>query len=133
MDPSARDLLRFESSEGMLRNVLTPEVPRLAAEYAETVFRDVARRADVKRKEIAQWIFHAGGRDVLSALQERFDLSELDLKWSASVLRDVGNISSPFVLHALERAIAARAPGGRWWLSTFGAGFSCHGALLEVE
>jgi len=25
------------------------------------------------------------------------------------------------------------APGGLWWMSAFGAGFSCHGALLEVK
>ena len=24
------------------------------------------------------------------------------------------------------------APGGYWWMSSFGAGFSCHGALLKV-
>jgi alkylresorcinol/alkylpyrone synthase len=33
----------------------------------------------------------------------------------------------------LERALAASAPGGWWWLSSFGAGFSCHGALLKVD
>ncbi len=30
-------------------------------------------------------------------------------------------------------ALADGAPGGLWWMSSFGAGFSCHGALLEVE
>jgi len=24
-------------------------------------------------------------------------------------------------------------PDGLWWLSAFGAGFSCHGAFLEVS
>jgi len=27
---------------------------------------------------------------------------------------------------------AGGARRGWWWLSSFGAGFSCHGALLEV-
>ena len=133
LDPANRDLLRFEQRGGMLRNILTPPVPRLAAKHAETVFRDVASRAGVKRKEIANWIFHAGGRDVLLALRRQFDLGEADIAWSASVLRDAGNISSPFVFHVLERALNHAAPGGWWWMSSFGAGFSCHGALLEVE
>ena len=63
----------------------------------------------------------------------QFDLGEADIAWSASVLRDAGNISSPFVFHVLERALNHAAPGGWWWMSSFGAGFSCHGALLEVE
>ena len=108
-------------------------MPRLAAKHAETVFRDVASRAGVKRKEIANWIFHAGGRDVLLALRRPFGLGEADVAWSAAVLREAGNISSPFVFHVLERALNHGAPGGWWWMSSFGAGFSCHGALLEVE
>jgi predicted naringenin-chalcone synthase len=133
LDPRSRDLLRFEQKAGCLRNILTPSVPKLAAQHAETVFREVAGRADVKRKEIANWIFHAGGRDVLHALSERFGLTEPELRWSASVLRDIGNVSSPFVYHVLERALNNGASGGWWWMSSFGAGFSCHGALLEVR
>ena len=34
---------------------------------------------------------------------------------------------------AAEAALADDAPGGWWWLSSFGAGFSCHGALLKVD
>ena len=51
---------------------------------------------------------------------------------SESVLREFGNLSSAFVYFVLEAALADRARGGWWWMSSFGAGFSCHGALLEV-
>jgi alkylresorcinol/alkylpyrone synthase len=34
VNPDERNALRFESSEGMLRNVLTRAVPQLAAEHA---------------------------------------------------------------------------------------------------
>ena len=33
----------------------------------------------------------------------------------------------------LQAALGDSAPGGYWWMSAFGAGVSCHGALLEVE
>ena len=36
-------------------------------------------------------------------------------------------------MFVLEATLKDRAPGGFWWMSSFGAGFSCHGALLEVE
>jgi alkylresorcinol/alkylpyrone synthase len=133
LNPAARDLLRFELKNGMLRNVLTPPVPALAAEHAEKVLNKVLGSTKVSRDEIRAWIWHAGGRDVLVALQERFKFSEAELCWSATVLRDLGNVSSPFVYHVMERALQNNAPGGYWWLSSFGAGFSCHGALLEVQ
>ncbi len=49
------------------------------------------------------------------------------------MLRDYGNVSSPCVYFVLEAALAEQAPGGHWWMTSFGAGFSCHGALLAVE
>jgi alkylresorcinol/alkylpyrone synthase len=75
---------------------------------------------------------HAGGRRVLDELKKRLDLDAGDVRTSAAVLNEFGNLSSPFVLFVLKAALDARAPGGLWWMSSFGAGFSCHGALLEV-
>jgi alkylresorcinol/alkylpyrone synthase len=37
------------------------------------------------------------------------------------------------VYFVLQAALNDLAPGGNWWMSSFGAGFSCHGVLLEVE
>ncbi len=127
-----RDLLRFEQKDGMLRNILTPQVPALAAKHAASVMTRILRQSKVERKEITTWIFHAGGREVLAALRKKLELSETDLARSAAVLREHGNISSPFVFFVLKAALADKAPGGWWWLSSFGAGFSCHGALLKV-
>ena len=37
LQPKSRDLLRFEHKDGMLRNVLSLQVPAVAARYAATV------------------------------------------------------------------------------------------------
>ena len=76
---------------------------------------------------------HAGGRDVLLALERDLSLAPGDLRYSAAMLREYGNLSSAFVYFVLQAALADEATGGWWWLSAFGAGFSCHGALLEVR
>jgi predicted naringenin-chalcone synthase len=130
--PEGRDLLRFEHRDGMLRNVLSPQVPAVAALHAATVLDQVLEAAGVERAQVTGWVMHPGGRDVLLALRERLGLTEHDLRWSAAVLRDFGNLSSASVYFVLQAALGDAAPGGYWWLSAFGAGFSCHGALLEV-
>ncbi|MBC8007343.1 MAG: stilbene synthase, partial [Prolixibacteraceae bacterium] len=81
---------------------------------------------------IAAWIMHAGGRDVLIALQNRLRLTAEELRYSANMLREHGNMSSAFVYFVLQAALRDDAAPGWWWMSAFGAGFSCHGALLEV-
>ncbi|HXS54342.1 MAG TPA: 3-oxoacyl-[acyl-carrier-protein] synthase III C-terminal domain-containing protein [Usitatibacter sp.] len=131
-DPAQREALRFEQRGGMLRNVLTLPVPDLAARRAREVLGTVLAREGLGANDIAAWILHAGGRKVLEALRSSIGLREGDLAWSAAMLRDYGNLSSPFVIFVLKAALEGGAPRGRWWMSSFGAGFSCHGALLEV-
>jgi alkylresorcinol/alkylpyrone synthase len=97
------------------------------------VLGETLDRAGVRREKIKGWLFHPGGRDILLALRERLELSETDLRWSAAVLAEFGNLSSASLFFVLETALADGAPSGYWWLSSFGAGFSCHGALLDLE
>ncbi len=132
MNPCDRDLLRFEQKQGMLRNLLSPEVPRRAADQVARVLDQVLQAAGVDRGELAAWILHPGGRDVLLAIKERVGLRDEDLRWSAAVLEEYGNLSSPSLFFVLQAALAGAAPGGHWWLSSFGAGFSAHGVLVEV-
>ncbi|MDP2006809.1 MAG: 3-oxoacyl-[acyl-carrier-protein] synthase III C-terminal domain-containing protein [Rubrivivax sp.] len=131
--PAQREALRFQQRGGLLRNVLTRAVPALAADHAQQVLATVLGRAGLQPDDITTWVMHAGGRDVLQALQQRLVLRPGALGHSAAVLREYGNLSSAFVYFVLQAALAGDAPGGWWWLSSFGAGFSCHGALLEVR
>ncbi|MCI0652654.1 MAG: stilbene synthase, partial [Planctomycetes bacterium] len=131
--PEDRDCLRFEHAGGMLRNVLTPEVPELAAAAVAHLLPEVLAQTGVTRREISAWLWHAGGRDVLLAIRRRLALEDTATALSAEVLAEIGNTSSAFVYHVLHRALARDLPGGSWWMSSFGAGFSCHGAILAVE
>ncbi|HEX5207309.1 MAG TPA: 3-oxoacyl-[acyl-carrier-protein] synthase III C-terminal domain-containing protein [Steroidobacteraceae bacterium] len=133
VDPAQRETLMFEQRHGMLRNVLTRPVPQLAAKYAGQVLETVLERTGLDVSHIAAWIMHAGGRDVLLALEERLRLPPAKLTYSAAMLREYGNLSSAFVYFVLQAALAGGAAGGWWWLGSFGAGFSSHGALLRVE
>ena len=131
-NPAEREALRFEQQGGMLRNILTPQVPALAAQYAEIVLDQALDDADISRDDIGTWIWHPGGRKVLEALKEKFGLTAADIQWSSQVLSEFGNLSSPSVYLVLRAALRGNAAPGWWWMSSFGAGFSCHGALLKV-
>jgi alkylresorcinol/alkylpyrone synthase len=131
-EPAARDTLRMEQRHGLLRNILSRSVPKVAAQYAKSVLESVLERRAISREEIKTWIWHAGGRPVLDRIRDTLRLPEAEMAGSRDLLARFGNLSSPFVLFVLERALQEKAPGGWWWMSSFGAGFSCHGALLKV-
>jgi alkylresorcinol/alkylpyrone synthase len=140
--PQHRGALKFELRQGLLRNILTREVPALASVYAAQVLETVLQRSGLETEDIGEWILHAGGRDVLRALERELGLDAHALRYSAAMLRQYGNLSSGFVYFVLAAARSDITGGtggtggakhGWWWLSSFGAGFSCHGALLEVR
>lgn len=130
--PEHRDALRFEQRGGMLRNILTMPVPDLAAQHAGLVFDRAMAAEDLTARDIEGWILHAGGRRVLEQVRGRLGLTPDETRESAAILLRYGNLSSPFVMFVLDEALRNGAAPGRWWMSSFGAGFSCHGALLEV-
>lgn len=132
LNAADRELLRFETRDGMLRNVLDKSVPVLVVEHVRQVLDNLLQKAETNKADIAEWIIHAGGRDVLAAIQSGLGIPAEKLARSAEVLREYGNVSSPSVIFSLEKALAS-GEAGRWFLSAFGAGISCHGAFLDVR
>jgi alkylresorcinol/alkylpyrone synthase len=128
--PENRDRIRFEMRGGKLRNLLDAAVPKLAAAAVETLLAGERNRAG--GRSISRMIAHVGGRDVLDAIEK--SCPSFDLTASREILRECGNMSSPSVLFALERALRDGAPDekGDWWLTSFGAGFSAHGCRIGL-
>src|ERR1700691_1451511 len=93
IDPSERAALRFEHQDGMLRNILTRAVPRLAAQHAKDVLIKTLERAGLRQEQISEWIFHAGGRDVLLALEAHLGLHPDALRYSREALGRHGILS----------------------------------------
>lgn len=119
--PEHREKIRFVNAGGRLKNQLHRSVPDLAAAAVAGLFRG-------RSFEPERIISHTGGRDVIEAIGRAipgFPLAE-----TCGVLRDFGNISSPCVLVALERALEAGTPD-RLWLTAFGAGFAAHSCELR--
>ena len=114
--PEQREKIRFINSGGKLRNQLDKAVPGLAAEAVAGLY--AGRLGDPDRV-----LAHSGGRDVIDALEA---VLPHKLDETRGVLRDHGNMSSPSVLFALDRAVSSANGDRRWWLTAFGAGFAAH-------
>ncbi len=126
--PADRDLLRFELRDGKLRNLLHKTVPALAADAVIHLLTVEPAGA----RPISRILAHAGGREVIKALEAALPAYPLDA--TREVLRDHGNMSSPSVLFALEVALrdSSPEPDRDWWLVSFGAGFSAHSCRISA-
>ncbi len=56
LQPKDRDLLRFKHKDGMLRNILTPQVPAVAARLATMVLDEVLARSGARRSVVKAWV-----------------------------------------------------------------------------
>ncbi len=121
--PDHREKIRFVNAGGRLKNKLHRDVPAVAAEAVSELYAARAGEPD-------QIISHGGGRDVIEALEA---VLPCRLEETRAVLRDHGNMSSPSVLFALERRLAAGREDRHLWLSSFGAGFTAHACELWRE
>ena len=122
--PEDRELLRFTSNEGKLRNLLSPLVPGRAAGAVRMLYG----RASLGGEAVL--VPHPGGREVLRALDENLPLP--CPPESAAVLRKYGNMSSPSVLFVLDEVLQRADRAKELWLTSFGAGFSCHSCRAQL-
>lgn len=126
--PQDREKLRFENSQGKLRNKLHRSVPVLAAEAVAGLYRDFIAKGGPPAQKL---IVHPGGKEVLIELQKRFPESRFEE--SAEILRLYGNMSSPSVLFAFQKGIESQLEEKEILLFSFGAGFSCYGCRISRE
>jgi alpha-pyrone synthase len=89
--------------------------------------------SDVPSGAIDLWAVHPGGKSVLDAVENAFDLDQSALAHSRAVLRNYGNMSSPTVLFVLESLMRQKLPGGaRGCAMAFGPGLAAETMLFSA-
>ena len=79
------------------------------------------------------WAIHPGGRMILDALGDHFQLTETQMAPSRGVLRDYGNMSSATIMFALARLLEAAGSLAREGHAlAFGPGLTVEGADFTV-
>jgi alkylresorcinol/alkylpyrone synthase len=87
----------------------------------------------LKLSDIKNFIFHPGGKKVLTAYEESLHAEEGFLKHTREVMSDYGNMSSPTVLYVLERFFTGGFENGYGLMAAMGPGFSSEFALLQMS
>jgi predicted naringenin-chalcone synthase len=130
--PQYRAHLQYRTERHRLRNVLSREVPVIGARAIEQAVGRLLARNGVDASAIDHWIVHAGGTQVLDAVQRRLGLSAHQLRHAHAVFRAYGNMSSPTALFVLDRVLEQDKPqhGEQGLILTFGAGFTAFAALV---
>ncbi len=83
--------------------------------------------------DIKNFIFHPGGKKVLTAYEEALNIDGTALKNTREVMNDYGNMSSPTVLYVMERFFSQEFENGFGLMVSLGPGFSSEMVLLQMN
>lgn len=109
-DPSHLDKVGFEYRDGKLRIVLANAVRNVAGPMIGRAVDTLLNRNRLSRSDIAFWIVHPGGRKVIDNVQQHLGLTDDRLRFSRSIMRGYGNMSSPTVMFVLDEVIRMGDP-----------------------
>ncbi len=131
--PGTADALGWSVTDTGFRIVLSAGLPDHLRRHLGDDVPAFLDDHDLKVRDVATWVVHAGGPKVLEAVRESLDLDDGALAASWASLASVGNLSSASVLHVLASALGRTAdePGGPGLLMAFGPGVSLDMVLLR--
>ncbi|ATL70083.1 3,5-dihydroxyphenylacetyl-CoA synthase DpgA [Nocardia terpenica] len=131
----AVDAMRYDwdSDAGKFNFYLDREVPYEVGAHVEIVVDRLLSENGLRRKDIAHWVVHSGGKKVIDAVKVNLGLTTHDLRHTVGVMRDYGNMSSGSFLFSYRRLLAegTTRPGDYGVFMTMGPGSQIETALLE--
>ena len=118
---------------GKLRIVLGASVQHLAGPMIEAALQQLLQRHGLSRSHIGFWVVHPGGRKVIDSVQKHFGMTDAQLRFSRTVLRNYGNMSSPTVMFVLDEVVRSGNPRPGDWgvMIALGPGMAAEVALLR--
>jgi predicted naringenin-chalcone synthase len=132
-DYTRQDLMGFHLSDTGFQIHLSTKVARVLGELVPGQITNFLNEAGLSPEDITFWAIHPGGARILDQVGQALSLTEQDLRFSRSVLRNYGNMSSTtifFVLDEIFRTGDPR-PGDFVLLQTFGPGFTIEMGLAR--
>ncbi|MGY1894522.1 3,5-dihydroxyphenylacetyl-CoA synthase DpgA [Nocardia gipuzkoensis] len=123
----------WDEEAGKFSFYLDKEVPYEVGAHAEIVIDKLLRGSGLRRKDIAHWTVHSGGKKVIDAVKINLGLTSYDLRHTTGVMRDFGNLSSGSFLFSYQRLLTEGRvrPGDYGVLMTMGPGSQIESALLR--
>lgn len=127
--------MRFDWDDraGKFSFFLDREIPYVLGNNVEKPVGRLLRAHGLKRRDIAHWVVHSGGKKVIDAIKYNIGLTAHDVRHTTSVLRDYGNLSSASFLFSYQRLLdeGVVRRGDYTVMMTMGPGSTIETALLR--
>jgi len=110
INPENIDKLGFSMENGKLRIILSKHIKEMICPLVKTIVGNILKRNNLNQNDVKYWIIHPGGKSIIDGLQEMFSLTNQQLIYSRSILRNYGNMSSPSIMFVLNEMMQSENP-----------------------
>jgi len=127
------DVMGWEFMNSGFKVLFSSDIPTIIAQNIQNDVTSFLEKHKLKISDIANFIFHPGGKKVLTAYEEALQVKGDFLKNTREVMNDNGNMSSTTVLYVLERFFTQGYQSGYGLMVSMGPGFSSEMVLLQMN
>lgn len=127
------DIMGWDFTDSGFRVLFSPGIPGIIAKNVNQDVTSFLAKSNLKISDIKSFIFHPGGKKVLSSYKEALEAEGDFLKTTREVMRDYGNMSGTTVLYVLDRFLKDGFEDGYGLMASMGPGFSCEMVLLQMK
>ena len=127
-----QDIMGWDFTDNGFKVLFSPGIPALIAGNVREDVTAFLSAQGLTLSDIRNFIFHPGGKKVLSAYEAALGMQEDALRFTREVMRNYGNMSSATVLYVLAR-ILQEYEQGYGLMMAMGPGFSSEMVLLQLN
>ncbi len=125
--PQSQDLIQWRIGASGFDMDLSGQIPIVLRK----TLRECAEQFP-RKEEIDLWAVHPGGRSILDAVSDGFELEASKLSHSRSVLDRFGNMSSATIMFVLQELAESASRGQRGYAMGFGPGVTAETMSFHV-
>lgn len=127
------DVMGWEFQEKGFKVLFSQDIPTIISENIYADVSDFLGKSGLKISDIKNFIFHPGGKKVLTAYEESLKVEYDFLFNTRTVMNENGNMSSPTVLYVLDKFYQHGFANGYGLMVAMGPGFSSEMVLLDMN
>jgi len=127
------DVMGWHFMDTGFKVLFSSDIPTIISNNVRYDLTSFLDKHHLKLSDIKNFIFHPGGKKILTAYEEALGVKVYFLKNTREVMNDNGNMSSATVLYVLERFFKQGFENGYGLMVSMGPGFSCEIVLLQMN
>jgi len=113
--------------------IFSKDIPTIIHSHVKDDITMFLAENNLTLNDIKNFIFHPGGKKVLTAYEESLEICSEKIKNTRETMNDYGNMSSGTVLYVLEKFLRQGFEDGYGLMLAVGPGFSSEMVLLDMK